>query len=305
MYHCFQDVIFDEANGKTISAKGGQRARPSTSTVSSSRESGSSQRHDSTAQGSSGGSGASGGFGASGASGGSGDDPDDRQNPFRKKVVLSKLTLFDDDDDDDEEEIEDEVVSSNPGSPRSISGRTAAVPDGNLPIAPDQALPIVVAGPPNPNPAAAGHVALAPNPNLGNQAYVEGNGVWMSYKDLMATSYPAKSRKVYLAAYISLEGYLKSIGQFDSEVAPDQLSILNYFHHLRTVKKWGATTLWSHFSRVNAVMKRSWGVNLPSYPRLTDLLKSYETGQKIKKASVFSLQEDSLENDYCYIKFYF
>jgi hypothetical protein len=292
MYHCFQDVIFDEANGKTISAKGGQRARPSTSTVSSSRESGSSQRHDSTAQGSSGGSGASGGFGASGASGGSGDDPDDRQNPFRKKVVLSKLTLFDNDD-DDEEEIEDEVVSSNPGSPRSISGRTVAVLDGNLPIAPDQALAIVVAGPPNPNPAAAGHVALAPNPNLGNQAYVKGNGVWMSYKDLMATSYPAKSCKVYLAAYISLEGYLKSIGQFDSEVAPDQLSILNYFHHLRTVKKWGATTLWSHFSRVNAVMKRSWGVNLTSYPRVTDLLKSYETGQKIKKASVFSPQEDS------------
>ena len=195
-------------------------------------------------------------------------------------MIAPKLSLFDDDD-DNEEEKEDEIGSSNPGSPRSIRGGEAAVPDGNLPLATDL------------NPAAAGHVAPVPNPNHGNQAYVEGNGLWMSYKDIMSTSYPAKSRKVYLAAYVSLENYLKSIGKFDPEVAPDQLSILYYLHHLRTVKKWAATTLWSHFSRVNAVMKRSWGVNLTSYPRVTDLLKSYETGQKIKKASVFSPQEDS------------
>jgi hypothetical protein len=123
----------------------------------------------------------------------------------------------------------------------------------------------------------------------------EGKKEWMSYKDLMDTTYPAKSRKIYLTAFVTLEKYLKRVGKFDPDNPPDELSLLNYFHHLRTKKGWQPSTLWSHFSRVNAVMKRSWGVNLTKYPRLSDLLKGYESGQRVKKSSVFTPQQDSLK----------
>jgi hypothetical protein len=123
----------------------------------------------------------------------------------------------------------------------------------------------------------------------------EGKKDWLSYKELMETTYPVKSRKLYLAAFVTLEKYLKRKGSFDPESPPNQLSLLNYFHYLRTDKKWVATTLWSHFSRINAVMKRTWGVNLSTkYPRLTDLLKGYESGHRVKKASVFSPQQEIL-----------
>lgn len=122
-------------------------------------------------------------------------------------------------------------------------------------------------------------------------ANVEGKQEWLSYKDLMSSTYPVKSRKLYLAAYVTLENYLKRGGKYDPDTAPDQLSLLNYFRHLRVDKGWGASTLWSHFSRVNAVMKRTWGVNLTIYPRISDMLKGYESGQRVKKASVFSPQQ--------------
>lgn len=138
-----------------------------------------------------------------------------------------------------------------------------------------------------------GSVLGDPAPIAGaNSGTMEGKDKWLSYKELMATTYPAKSQKLYLAAFCSLEKYLKGCGAYDPNVAPDQLSLMNYFHHLRHDLKWAATTLWSHFSRVNAVMKRTWGVNLTIYPRLTDLLKGYEAGQRVKKSSVFSPQQE-------------
>jgi len=123
----------------------------------------------------------------------------------------------------------------------------------------------------------------------------EGKKDWLSYKQLMETTYPVKSRKLYLAAYVTLERYLKRVGEFHRDSPPQQLSLLNYFHYLRTQKGWVATTLWSHFSRINAVMKRTWGVNLSvKYPRLSDLLKGYESGHRVKKASVFTPQQEIL-----------
>jgi hypothetical protein len=84
---------------------------------------------------------------------------------------------------------------------------------------------------------------------------------------------------------------MKKQGVFNPESPPEELTLMNFFHHLRRDKKWAPTTLWSYFSRVNAVMKRTWGVNLTIYPSLTSLLKAYESGHKVKKASVFSPQQ--------------
>jgi hypothetical protein len=204
---------------------------------------------------------------------GSGEDPD-RPNSFKKKKEESDSDDDDEEEDEEESETEDQASSSNPGTPAVVQPNGAAGPSqqGLAPNLPGQA---------------AGQVI----PNQGNQAYREGNKDWLSYKELMATTYPVKSRNCYLSAYLSLEKYLKSKGEFHPDSPPDELSILNFFHHLCITKKWAATTLWSYFSRVNAVMKRSWGVNLTKYPRLTELLKGFESGQKIKKASVFSPQQ--------------
>jgi hypothetical protein len=141
----------------------------------------------------------------------------------------------------------------------------------------------------NPNPVAANPdlAAAVPNP----AEHIEGKLGWLSYKDLMATTYPVKSRKVYLASYASFENYLRRQELFVPDVAPTELSCMNYFHHLREDKKWASSTLWSHFSRVNAVTKRTWGMNLATLPRLTGLLKAYESGHRVKKACVFTPQQ--------------
>jgi hypothetical protein len=121
----------------------------------------------------------------------------------------------------------------------------------------------------------------------------EGNH-WHSYEALMNDTYPAKSKTLYLEAYSNFEQFLKREKQFVPNVVPTELSLLNYFSYLRKTKKWVATTLWSQYSRLNAVMKRKFGKSLNSIPNLTDLLKSYSASHRLKKSSVFTPQQASL-----------
>ena len=108
----------------------------------------------------------------------------------------------------------------------------------------------------------------------------------------MEETYPVKSKEVYLAAYKDFEQYLKREKQFEPNVAPTERMLLNYFHYLRKIKGWVATTIWSQYSRLNGVLKRKHRVSLKDYPNVTDLLKSYEVGHRVKKASVFSPQQE-------------
>jgi hypothetical protein len=124
------------------------------------------------------------------------------------------------------------------------------------------------------------------------RANAEGKN-WHSYETLMNKTYPAKSKTVYLKAYKEFEHFLKTEEVYDPATVPSELSILNYFYFLKTKKKWGATTIWSHYSRINAVMKRKFGASLNTIPSVTDLLKSYSAGHRVKKSSVFTPQQDS------------
>jgi hypothetical protein len=187
----------------------------------------------------------------------------------------------------------------NPAAP--LPNLAAPLPNPAAQMAAPLPNPAAQMAAPLPNPAAPLANLAAPLANLaapldaGNQAtLIEGKDVWLSYKDLMSNTYPAKSRKVYLSAYVSLESYCKRLGVFSADLPPSEHAILNYFTHLRKDKKWASTTLWSHFSRINAVTKRSFGLNLTIYPRLTDLLKSFEEGHRVKKACVFTPQQASL-----------
>ena len=116
-------------------------------------------------------------------------------------------------------------------------------------------------------------------------------GKWLTYGELMLDSYPAKSKMIYLKAYKHFERYLKSQKQFVENVVPSEIQILNYFYFLKNEKHLAPTTLWSTYSRVNACVKRLFGFSLKNYVRVTDVLKSYESGYKVKKASIFTPQE--------------
>jgi hypothetical protein len=116
-------------------------------------------------------------------------------------------------------------------------------------------------------------------------------GNWLSYENLMAETYPAKSKEVYLAAYRDFELFLKSEDQFEKGVIPTETMILNYFRYLKVVKHWQPTTIWSQYSRLNGVVKRRFKFSLKEFPSLTDLLKSYEVGHRVKKANVFTPQQ--------------
>ena len=118
----------------------------------------------------------------------------------------------------------------------------------------------------------------------------EGND-WLTYSELMLDSYPAKSKIIYLKAYKMFERFLKSKKQFVPNVAPTEIQILNYFYFLKHEKNLAPTTLWSTYSRVNACVKRLFGFSLKNFVRVTDVLKSYESGYKVKKASIFTPQE--------------
>ncbi len=123
----------------------------------------------------------------------------------------------------------------------------------------------------------------------------QGKKNWLSFDSLMEETYPAKSKEVYLKAYKNFELYLKSAKEFVPDVAPTQTQLLNYFHHLKTVHFWQATSIWSQYSRLNGVLKRRFNLSLKEFPNLTNLLKSYEVGQRVTKATVFTPQQERVD----------
>ena len=87
------------------------------------------------------------------------------------------------------------------------------------------------------------------------------------------------------------ERFLKAKDQFEVGKSPSEEQVLNYFHHLRNDCKWAPTTLWSTYARINACVKRMFGFSMKSFVRVSETLKSYESGYKVKKAGVFSPQQ--------------
>jgi hypothetical protein len=115
---------------------------------------------------------------------------------------------------------------------------------------------------------------------------------WMTFESLMEETYPAKSKEVYLSAYRDFELFLKSENKFAPNVVPDETMLLNYFRYLKNIKQYKATSIWSQYARLNGVLKRRFRFSLKEFPSVTDLLKSYEVGHRVKKASVFTPQQE-------------
>ena len=132
-----------------------------------------------------------------------------------------------------------------------------------------------------------GEVAGSSNPGSPAQ---EGNG-WRSYDSVVNETLPAKSKEVYLASYKKFELYLKSVNKFVPNSPPSEIMILNYFLHLKSTRFWAPTSIWSEYSRLNAVFKRKFRFSMKTMSNVSDLLKSFEVGHQVKKSSVFTPQQ--------------
>ena len=133
------------------------------------------------------------------------------------------------------------------------------------------------------------------DPSSFSTAFVDHNSSegksWFSISELMADTFPAKSRIVYLKAYKSFERFLKSKNQFVAGAPPTEEMVLNYFHFVKNDCKWAPTTMWSCYARINACVKRMFGFSLKSFVRVSEALKSFESGHRVKKASIFTPQQ--------------
>ena len=80
--------------------------------------------------------------------------------------------------------------------------------------------------------------------------------------------------------------FIEHTGSFFDDSAPGEEDLINYFKFIRTERKMASCSMWVLYSHVNVVLKNRYGIKLQGFPRITTLLKSYDTDVK-QKASVF------------------
>lgn len=112
-----------------------------------------------------------------------------------------------------------------------------------------------------------------------------------SANEIMANLTPAKSAKRYNDAW-------NAFMEFSKEDPPTENDFIEYFDHLRHVKHHAPSSLWTYYSMINNKFQALYGEKLQKYPRITLLLKSYESGYKRKTSKFFTKDEiDSYLND--------
>jgi len=119
----------------------------------------------------------------------------------------------------------------------------------------------------------------------------QGNFQWRSTKVINQDTFPLKSKAVYKEAYRQFQTFLKGNGQFFAGVAPTEEALLNYFSYLRIDRHFAASSIWCTSAKLNACLKREFGFKLQDYPSISELLKSFDSGEVVKKAKVFTPQE--------------
>jgi len=87
-----------------------------------------------------------------------------------------------------------------------------------------------------------------------------------------------KSRPVYQKAWMKFMLFAEG-NNFENEM-PGEDVLSRYFKELRASGA-ASSTLWTTYSLINAVIKAKYGERLQKYPRLTSLIKSFDTGKQI------------------------
>ena len=95
------------------------------------------------------------------------------------------------------------------------------------------------------------------------------------------------SRDRYVKVWKQFKAFSKMSNEFENRM-PSEDEFMDFFRHLRIELKQSSSTLWTTYSMVNSVCKGKYGEKLQKFPRITSLLKSYDSDVK-KKAAVFEL----------------
>jgi site-specific recombinase XerC len=89
-----------------------------------------------------------------------------------------------------------------------------------------------------------------------------------------------ESKKQYSRIWSQFRDF---VPEHDFELAPPaEDSFTLFFNFLRQEKKFASTTLWTYYSCLNSIMKRKYNVKLQDLPRLTMLIKGFNTDIKTK-----------------------
>ena len=103
--------------------------------------------------------------------------------------------------------------------------------------------------------------------------------------EILSGSLPEKSKELYIKKW---EEFVTFKGDREK---PTETDFLQYFDYLRTNSKLKASSLWNTYSMLNAMLQREFGEKLQIYPRVTQLLKSYNANYTRKVASVFEKEQ--------------
>ena len=98
-----------------------------------------------------------------------------------------------------------------------------------------------------------------------------------------------KTRPRYKKTWVEFKDFIGAGEEFDSR-SPTEEELSSYLRHLRQEKGAASSSMWTLYSMINGVFKEKYGFSLKQYPRLTTLLKSFDTDTK-KKAQIFTKEE--------------
>jgi hypothetical protein len=119
----------------------------------------------------------------------------------------------------------------------------------------------------------------------------EGNFIWRPASALNQETFPVKSKASYLEAYRHFETFLKANGEYVEGKAPSEEAFLNYFSYLKIDRHFASTTIWCTSAKLNACLKRKFGIRLQDFPNVSELMKTFDSDHEVKKAKNFSPQE--------------
>lgn len=107
-----------------------------------------------------------------------------------------------------------------------------------------------------------------------------------SVDEILNESMVIKSQAKYEKAWSEFYNYAK----FESE--PTEETFIRYFDYLKNTRNYASSTMWSIYSMLNHKTQLLFGKKLQTlYPRLTMLLKSFESGYVRKKSNIFTKDE--------------
>ena len=104
--------------------------------------------------------------------------------------------------------------------------------------------------------------------------------------DILNETLPEKSKELYLKRWMDLMDFMGEPAR-----RPTETDYLQYFDFLKTTKNHAASSVWSIYSSLNSIHQREFNEKLQSFPRVTQLLKTYNTTYERKVASI--LEEGS------------